>query len=229
MKSIVLIVISIFISLFNINKGNDQEHVYWVNSFRVPCEGEGSAHCLQIQQGEDINHDNWVNLYSSIEGFDYVPGYIYKILVKQEALSSENIPADTSSIKYTFIRLLKKEVDKRLRINDIWVLESILLEPIEVVTQDGSQKRPQIEIHVSKMKFYGNDGCNNIFGSVETLGETELILGEIAGTMMICREMEISNRFLKVLNLVRTYEIKDLYLLLFDESGKELLRFKKID
>lgn len=49
----------------------------------------------------------WSFFYSTIEGFNYEPGYEYVIEVKKEE-AEEPVPADASSIKYTFMKEISK-------------------------------------------------------------------------------------------------------------------------
>ncbi len=200
--------------------------VYWVNSSKVPCTGAGNMQCLVVQKGESINPENWKSFYANIEGFEFEPGYIYKLIVHEEKLNKENVPADASSVKYSLVEVLEKKQDMRLRINDIWVLTSIEGETIQ-----SSQKgeTPRIEFNVAKMRVSGNDGCNNFTGSIKKLDTGAIEFGPLAGTRKFCQNMAIPDRFNKVLNKTTGYKIENMQLTLTDKSGKALLVFKKID
>lgn len=73
------------------------------------------AECLLVQKNKNRIEGEWKYLYSKINGFELEEGYIYKLKVKEEKL--ENVPADASSIKYTLIEMLEKNVDKKLLLN----------------------------------------------------------------------------------------------------------------
>ncbi len=60
--------------------------------------------CLLIKE-ESLAGD-WKYYYSSIDGFDYEPGYIYKLRIREESV--ENPPADASSLKWTLIAVEEK-------------------------------------------------------------------------------------------------------------------------
>lgn len=77
-----------------------------VNAEQVNCEGaHGSQKCLQIKElGKD---NSWQNLYEGISGFDYQPGYIYKLQVEKTTLQSP--PQDVSAIQYKLISVLNKK------------------------------------------------------------------------------------------------------------------------
>jgi hypothetical protein len=38
--------------------------------------------CLLIQEGENMVEGEWQNFYAQIDGFDYEPGFIYKLRVE---------------------------------------------------------------------------------------------------------------------------------------------------
>ena len=66
-------------------------------------------------------------------------------------------------------------------------------------------------------------------GSLEILTPTDLKFGPLAGTKMMCQNMELSNQFNANLARVRSYKIEVLQLFMYDEDGTELLVFKKVD
>ena len=209
------------------NKSN--EYIYWVNSAKVPCEGVGAMQCLKIQKSDTLNSEEWKLFYSGIDGFDYQPGYIYKLKVREEKIDRKNLPADTSAIKFKLIKVLEKKQDVRLRINDIWVIESIEGETVEKNTTNNRQKTAQIEFHIADMKVMGNDGCNNFFGSIKNIDAKKLVLSALAGTKMACIGTDIPDKFNVALRKASKYKIENLHLILFDDSVNELLNFKKVD
>ncbi len=233
MKNFLIIGILLFMvscATHKVNKtGKTNEYIYWVNSSKVPCEGVGTTNCLRVQKGDTLNIEDWQYFYSSIEEFDYVPGYIYKLIVREEKIDKEKVPADASSIKFTLVKVIEKKQDLRLRINDIWVLLSIEGEAVGQITTNKRHKIPQIEFHIAEMKVMGNDGCNNFFGSIKNIDADKLILSQLAGTKMACIGTDIPDKFNVALNKVARYKIENMQLVLSDDSGKELLLFKKID
>jgi len=121
------------------------------------------------------------------------------------------------------------ELDKRLVLNDIWVLAKLKGKNIKQDASNDQFKRPQLEIHVGEMKYSGTDGCNNIFGGIIELNEQTLRFGIGAGTRMMCQDMEVPDEFNRTLQEVSSYELKDLKLYLLDADGTELMQFQKID
>ncbi|MEJ2163102.1 MAG: DUF4377 domain-containing protein, partial [Robiginitalea sp.] len=209
----------------NTNKNKEMESVtYWVNSYRVPCTGVAPMECLQVRKE---GSDQWQFFYSNIIGFDYEPGYLYRIRVKEEALDPAEVPADASSIKYTLVSVEEKVGDPKLRINDIWVLSKL----------DGRQpqdeeltdlKRPYIEFHLRDGRYMGTDGCNTFRGTIKSIGDRELLLGPAMGTKMSCVDMSLPNAFLSLLSRCDSFQIDHGVLRLL-EGNTELLEFQKTD
>ncbi len=85
------------------------EYIYWVNSETKPCVGVSKMTCLQVQKGETPEEGKWLYFYSNIEGFDYEPGYIYKLIVKETEIPARQVPADGSSLKFTLKKILSKQ------------------------------------------------------------------------------------------------------------------------
>ena len=78
--------------------------IFYVDSMLVDCVGVGPQKCLKVR--EDSNSD-WENFYDKINGFDYVEGKSYKILVN--ITDVENPPADASGKKYELIEILDQK------------------------------------------------------------------------------------------------------------------------
>ena len=183
-------------------------------------------HCLQIQESETFKPNGWKNFYGNIEGFEFEPGYIYKISVKKEELDPTTVPADASSIKYSLVKVIEKNRDEKMRLHDIWALRAIDGNMIDV---GNFQKHPVLEIHLNDMKIFGNDGCNNMFGSIETLDEKNIAFGAIGGTKMACPNMELSSKYTSALGKTKTYKLDGLQLYFYDADGNEVLKYQKVD
>lgn len=205
---------------------NTTEYIFWVNSLKAECAGAGPMQCLQIQTGDELTDAGWQLFYHTIKGFKYKQGYLYKIIVQEESIPPEKVPADASSKKYTLVKILEKKVDGKLRLYTIWVLESIKGEQLHVAQ---GQKRPRLEMNLKKMALMGNDGCNDFMGRIAIAGSEKLAFGRIAVTMKDCFDMDIPDRLHQHINNVRSYEIKGAKLYLFDSRGNELFRFQKTD
>jgi len=210
------------------NTSNNKEMqtvTYWVNSYRVPCTGVAPMECLQIRKDGSAE---WEYFYSNIIGFDYQPGYLYRIRVREEKLDPDQVPADASSIKYTLLSVEEKTPDPALRINDIWVLRK--LEGLELSEVEFSErlKKPYIEFQLKDRRYMGTDGCNSFRGSIASIGQMELRLGPAMSTRMSCGDMTLPNVFLKLLSRCDAYRIDEGVLRLL-EGNTELLEFQKSD
>ena len=198
---------------------------YWINSYRVPCTGVAPMDCLQIRKE---GSEQWQNFYSSITGFDYEPGYLYRIRVREERLDPSQVPADAGSIRYTLVSVEEKIRDPKLRINDIWVLREMAGHEVLEEELSGRLKRPYIEFHLRDGRYMGTDGCNNFNGSIEAIGDAKLRLGPASSTRKYCEDMTIPDTFHRLLSRVEAYELKDGNLVLL-EGDAVLLNFRKAD
>lgn len=205
---------------------DSSEHIYWVNSQRAECVSVGPRRCLQIQKGETIEPGSWQLFYAEIAGFNYDAGYIYKLIVQEEKLPEDQVPADASSIKYTLTKVLHKEMDAKLRLHDIWALQAINGDNID---PGDFQKHPQLEINLTDNRVLGNDGCNQFSGAIKTVDDRQLSFSQMAGTRMDCENMELTGTINQHLAQVQSYRINNLTLLLLGADGEELLRYKKVD
>ncbi|MCB0454035.1 MAG: DUF4377 domain-containing protein [Aequorivita sp.] len=201
-----------------------EETILYVNSSKVDCTGVGKMKCLQTQESVTLKPNDWKNFYGNIEGFEFEPGYIYKLAVKKEKLDPATVPADASTLKYSLVKVIEKNKDEKMRLDDTWTLKSINNEAIDSET---FKKQPILEIQLNKMKIFGNDGCNNMFGSIKSLNKNNITFGALGGTKMACPNMEISSKYTSALGKTKTYKIDDLQLYFYDADGNELLRFEK--
>jgi heat shock protein HslJ len=202
------------------------ETILYVNSSKVECTGVGKMQCLQIQESETLKPNDWKNFFGNIEGFEYEPGYIYKLSVKKENLDPATVPADASTLKYSLVKVIEKNRDEKMRINDIWALKTMNGEAID---SNNFQKHPVLEIHLNEMKIFGNDGCNNMFGNIESFDEKNIAFGAIGGTKMACPNMELSSKYTLALGKTKTYKLDGLQLYFYDADGNEVLKYQKVD
>ena len=76
----------------------------YINSIRVDCVGVGPQKCMQVKENP---RDDWRLFYGNIENFTYEEGYMYEIIV--DVSDVENPPADSSSKKYTLVKILSMD------------------------------------------------------------------------------------------------------------------------
>ena len=116
-----------------------------------------------------------------------------------------------------------------LKLHDIWALQEISFNGLPLELDYNEIKRPVLELHVNDRKIYGNDSCNSIFGSIETLDKGSISFGKIGGTRMACPNMTISAAYTKALQHVRSYKLEGLSLIFYNAEGDEILKFLKVD
>lgn len=197
-----------------------QKNVYWVNSSKVDCVGVGPMSCMQVQKGNTMEEAQWQNFYSSIDGFDYEPGYIYKLQVKEKRLPKDEVPADASSIKYTLVKVLDKQMDNRAFANGKWLLARINGGPI-----NRSIVLPTLEIDLDNNRIFGSGGCNTYSGPILELSQEVIELGNAVSTRKACINRNIEATYLKTLSQVKSYKANQAELVLLDENGEEVLAF----
>ncbi|MGI9530158.1 DUF4377 domain-containing protein [Lutimonas sp.] len=204
-------------------ESNPKVQTLWVNSAKVDCVGVGPMQCFQIKNEED---EPWTNLYQEISGFEFEPGYIYKLKVAIDTLDKATLPADKSSLVYRLVDVLSKQADPVLSLNDIWVVTKI--EGAEAKSIN-SRENPVLEINTRSMNILGSDGCNNYRGKIEALSENKISFGPIMSTKKACRDMDLPNKYTTALSKVKSFKKEHLELILYDENNQELLSFKKVD
>ena len=201
---------------------------YWVNSSKVPCTGVGPQTCLQIKRGADLAAGDWEYFYSNIEDFDYEPGYLYRLSVRETPRSEAATPANASTIVYTLVNVEEKRPDPTLRLNDIWALETIAGEAVEL-GEDALLQQPTIEFQLAERRVGGTNGCNNFSGTLEEVGADALAFGPLAMTRKACRNNTVPDRITAALDRVAGYRIDGLTLQLLDAAGEPLLGYRKVD
>lgn len=210
--------------LFTACKNNMTEKTLWVNSAKVDCVGVGPMQCYQIKESEE---DPWTFFYQQIDGFDFQPGYIYRLKVQVESLDIEETLADKSNLEYTLVEVLSKEVDPVSALNDLWKLTELNGSEIDATAQTG--ELPNMELNTRNETVLGFDGCNNYRGKIEKVTDKELVFGPMLSTRKLCPDMTLPNQLGPTLSTVSTYKKDGLELQLFDATGSLVCRFKKID
>jgi len=93
------------------------------------------------------------------------------------------------------------------RLHNIWAVESVENENLKEI--EFMKGQPFIDINMTEYRISGHDGCNNIMGGFR-YEKGYLIIGNLAGTMMACPNMEISNQISKTLNNKKiAYEFRE--------------------
>lgn len=230
MKNILsLIIIVMLTSCSSTKKMASGPYIMWVRGIQADCTGVGPMKCLQVQKNDVTEPGKWQNFYSEIEGFRFQSGSLCKLIVSEEKIEKPAVPADGSSIKYKLVEMLEKQPDPIFALHDIWALDAIGSQAFQTPVNNTVLITPSIEINLTEMKIMGTDGCNQFFGPIKNVDEGVIEFGSMAGTMKMCMNMEIPDKFNQAIHQVKKFKRDGLKLLLLDESGNELLRFKKVD
>ncbi|QKX07061.1 DUF4377 domain-containing protein [Aquimarina sp. TRL1] len=199
-----------------------KEEILWIHSAKVPCMGVAPMSCFSVKkEGTGVSQD-WELFYDTIEGFSYEPGYLYKIKVGVTDIPVEMVPADASSVKYTLIRVISKEKDEGLRLSDSWKLIKLK------ETSIPKNAKPYMEINIAENKVFGMGGCNRFSGSIQKATKTQLQLGPMMSTKMLCEQADMEHQFFRALEEVMSYRIENNKLYLLDANQKEILILAKL-
>ncbi len=212
----------LLISILILSSCAQKNSIYWVNSSKVDCSGVGRMQCLQVQKSETINDNNWKNFHAPIKGFNFEPGYIYKLEVMEETLPADKVPADGSSIKYTLVKELEKFIDNKALISGEWLLNSINNGPI-----NRTVILPTIQISLKEMTLSGSGGGNTYSGTIKEITQKSISFGTIASTKKTSFKKNIEKDYFIALEKVKAYQIEDEKLTFLGEQGEILLSFLK--
>ena len=183
--------------LFVFSCGKDNEKTIFVADATVICSGVGLQKCLQIKENET---DDWKNLYTNIEGFDYEEGYSYKL--KVEITDIENPPADSSSKKYILLEVLEKtKAPVSLAKGGSWLVTKIK-------NTSSFDRNPTITLTLPQGQISGSTSCNKFFGNV-LLENSKFKVNTIGATKMACIDMETEQLFLETLHEVEFYKMEN--------------------
>jgi heat shock protein HslJ len=197
--------------------GFAQHKTFFINSQQKDCTGVGPMKCLQYKEIED---GAWKLMYQVIEGFEFEPGYLYTIKVKQTKV--KNPPADGSSIRYTLKKIVSKVKDTNMEATTSrspegkWLITSLVMEG---KLTDISAKAFELEF-----KEAGNQVstkiCNMIRGGY-TMEGSNVKFGPMASTKMMCPDMNYEASFNQAIMQVDNiaYERNRMYL----KKGNETL------
>lgn len=183
------------------------------------CVGVGPQECLQVKQADS---ERFELFYDAIEGFDYQPGYEYRIEVSITPVA--NPPADASSRHYRLVKVISKIAADRSLEGTVWLLRHIA--DVPPLPEDA-----RITLQLENGQISGNSGCNRYRGSFEMDGEKLQIApgsGGLATTLMACPDemMQAERHYVGALAQVSNFQLNGDQLLLNSAEQQPLLRFQ---
>ncbi|MEZ4809671.1 MAG: META domain-containing protein [Allomuricauda sp.] len=113
------------------------------------------------------------------------------------------------------------------RLHDIWVLEEMNGKTVSKADFNGKDV-PNMEININTNRVSGFSGCNRMTGSL-FFEKDVLRFTNMATTRMACPNLNAETEFLKTLQSVTSYKMRDSSLYLSNNDQENTLVFKKID
>ena len=139
-----------------------------------------------------------------------------------ETTSKKDTPADASNLKYKLVKEVSKQIDRSLRLNDIWLLQQI--DGIDISKTDLL-----MEIQIPKKQILFKSFCNSVKGSISNVSDSTVTFKDLMSTKKICPDMESENKVSNYLLNVSRYIIENNKLKLLDETNQNVLTFRKVD
>ncbi len=189
-----------------------EELTLYIAPERVDCVGVAPQQCLQVKESAA---DEYELFYQGIDGFVFVPGYLYELRVQR--MERENPPADASRYLYSLIEVVSR--------TPAYSGESVALQATEwnlVAFGDEDMviyqpELAQITANFTDQSLTGSAGCNQYNADYELLagrapGATEgsLSIATVAATRMLCPEdvMAAESAYLAALESASTFQIE---------------------
>ena len=203
------------------------EAEYFVDAVRVVCADVGSRTCLRAIRAEGAAVGEWQLVYGGIDGFDFHPGNLYHLVVRERERDAEGLPADASAVQLELVRIVAEAVDARNRLHDVYALATLGGDTLDVPEW---LERPTLELDVGERRAVGTDGCNRFQGPIEVVGADVLAFGSLAGTREACPgDGELPRDFMAALTSTRRYRRVVGGIELLDGRGTVVAGFRRFD
>ncbi len=186
---------------------------------QADCFGVPDQKCYLIRKNIG---ENWILHDVEISGFEYEPGFSYKLKIKRERI--KNPPPGASTFKIIVVEVYEKtDVTDDLSIADLvnkeWKLEFLKQDGIEIGIED---KIPTIKFDTDG-KVMGTGGCNNFFGTFTIDGRT-IKIGDIGSTKKYCEgDMDLESTYFEGLGVEMRALFDDGKLVLTGDGGNQMI------
>lgn len=193
----------------------------WVKENSGNCFSVEKIDCLQVKF--DVKDSVW-DVLSGIEDFKYEEGYRYILSVKRTNLSPPNVEPD---YKFKLLKVISKEKV----ISAPSAYWSYIYKHNWKLIQLNGVTIPDAKAHINftelTRSFSGSTGCNRMFGSFATSGDS-IRFNAVAATSMACldnKQSALEAEFLKTLSRQEfTFDVAD-QVLNFYRDGKIVIMF----
>lgn len=186
--------------LFSMSQAQKTE-TFMISDKTISCEGVTSRSCMLVKK--DLYSD-WEYFYDPIHGFDYQPGYQYKIEVEVTERTAEETPADASSHLYRLKKILKKKKAPEDFPNaslKLIALQRQEIDPVEEILFSWNNKEHAVYIQSSynKIRIPYSEQHHNSLHMQEAMATRQLCTNE-----QTALEKDLFHTFQ---NTVLTYEL----------------------
>lgn len=161
----------------------------------------------------------------TLQGIEQAPNQfiVGENMLIQLDMNGDRISGDLAD-KYILNKVAQASMNEDSLTDIRWQLTEMMGKP---VTKSENQREPIFLIFNSEEnRVNGFAGCNNFMGGFEIKEGNRLMLKQMASTMMACENMETEISFLRTLEQVDNYTIKDGVLSLNKAKMSPLLIFK---
>lgn len=221
-KNIKITSILVSVILMQACSSSDNQ-IIWVGGIKTECSsGAGKMLCLNVAKGESLADQNWETFYNPIKGFEFEEGWMKQIEVKEEEEEVESPQADRSSVQYTFIREIQRQVDIRAKLEGSWQLVKINEAPINKMV-----KVPELQVRLNTREIAGSGGCNIYAAKINKLSSEQIKFSEAQITKRACIAKNIEQKYFNALMAADNYQITDDLLTIFDANRQSVLSFLK--
>ncbi|MEZ4909718.1 MAG: META domain-containing protein [Saprospiraceae bacterium] len=155
----------------------------------------------------------WKLHCKNIDGFEHKVGIQSKLLVK-----------DFGNSLYRVKSVLEEKSVMDPKFDMDWVLESIP----DFSKELSTSRPPTLVFKENFSNVTGFDGCNNFHGGILEFTEDRLVFGDFLRTKMAClQNQNIDNEYNWRLSNTYSYHVEKGHLILKDNQGRSILKFKK--
>jgi len=198
---------------------------------KVSCNMPDQMTCFLVKK--DIE-DNWILSTENIIGFDYQPGYQYRVKVKGDKVEDE---LGIRRKVYKVVEVLEKVDKKKGKTTASQNKSNSTRDAFSLIEFTSNQSEigiPDEEITMiwnkAKSEISGFAGCNSYYGSINIYKEDSVAIGPLGATKKMCADKSVAafeSDFLKALESTTQLRINEERLILSNASNTTITFQKK--